>query len=291
MTTSSAEEQRLRDLKLLRRVKDRIDRDYAQPLDVEALARGRAPVGRAPEPRVQEGVRRVAVLLPDDAADRAGHDAAAAGRPQRHRRVLRGRLPSLGTFSTRFTELVGVPPSVYKQQAARRAGRRAVVRGQAGHADRSGIEKHGRRPSPSVLAMDINIHTTLPPARRPRRRCRVLLRQARLRAAQRRRLQRHALAHRRPARPARASTWCCSRPGADPGVTEDERRTITEMMAKGTYAMLARHQGPRRHLRGAAGQATSRSCRSRPSSTGACRDCAFRDPSGNMLRIDEVKLT
>ena len=40
MTTSSAEEQRLRDLALLRRVKDRIDRDYAQPLDVEALARG-----------------------------------------------------------------------------------------------------------------------------------------------------------------------------------------------------------------------------------------------------------
>ena len=40
MTTSPAEEQRLRDLKLLRRVKDRIDRDYAQPLDVEALARG-----------------------------------------------------------------------------------------------------------------------------------------------------------------------------------------------------------------------------------------------------------
>ena len=40
MTTSPAEEQRLRDLRLLRRVKDRIDRDYAQPLDVEALARG-----------------------------------------------------------------------------------------------------------------------------------------------------------------------------------------------------------------------------------------------------------
>ena len=40
MTSSPAEEQRLRDLALLRRVRDRIDRDYAQPLDVEALARG-----------------------------------------------------------------------------------------------------------------------------------------------------------------------------------------------------------------------------------------------------------
>ncbi len=40
MTSSSAEAQRLRDLALLRRVRDRMDREYAQPLDVEALARG-----------------------------------------------------------------------------------------------------------------------------------------------------------------------------------------------------------------------------------------------------------
>jgi AraC-like DNA-binding protein len=40
MSSSSAAEQHLRDLALLRRVRDRIDREYAQPLDVEALARG-----------------------------------------------------------------------------------------------------------------------------------------------------------------------------------------------------------------------------------------------------------
>src|SRR5215213_2197005 len=40
MTSGSAEAQRLRDLARLRRVRDRIDREYAQPLDVEALARG-----------------------------------------------------------------------------------------------------------------------------------------------------------------------------------------------------------------------------------------------------------
>src|SRR5499433_2772571 len=40
MTVSSAEAQHLRDLALLRRVRDRMDREYAQPLDVEALARG-----------------------------------------------------------------------------------------------------------------------------------------------------------------------------------------------------------------------------------------------------------
>ena len=40
MTSTSAATQHLRDLALLRRVRDRIDREYAQPLDVEALARG-----------------------------------------------------------------------------------------------------------------------------------------------------------------------------------------------------------------------------------------------------------
>jgi transcriptional regulator GlxA family with amidase domain len=40
VTRTPAEAQHLRDLKLLRRVRDRMDREYAQPLDVEALARG-----------------------------------------------------------------------------------------------------------------------------------------------------------------------------------------------------------------------------------------------------------
>ena len=52
---------------------------------------------------------------------------------------------SLGTFSTRFTELVGVPPSVYRRAGGARDGGDAVVRRQAGDADRSGIEK--RRPA------------------------------------------------------------------------------------------------------------------------------------------------
>ena len=40
---------------------------------------------------------------------------------------------SLGTFSTRFTELVGVPPSVYRREARGRDGGDAVVRGETGH--------------------------------------------------------------------------------------------------------------------------------------------------------------
>ena len=56
-------------------------------------------------------------------------------------------------------------------------------------------------------------------------------------------------------------------PATDPGVTDDERRTIAEMMAKGTYGwILLADQGPRRHLRAAAGRRRPRSSRSRPSS-------------------------
>ena len=66
MTGRAAAAQDLRDLVLLRRVRDRIDREYAQPLDVEALARD-AYVARALQPQVPARLRRVALQLPDDA--------------------------------------------------------------------------------------------------------------------------------------------------------------------------------------------------------------------------------
>ena len=54
-------------------------------------------------------------------------------------------------------------------------------------------------------------------------------------------------------------------PEASPGVTDDERRTISEMMAKGTYASInLATRRPRRRLRTTAGRAVPRSCRSRP---------------------------
>jgi AraC-like DNA-binding protein len=118
VTTGPAEEQRLRDLRLLRRVKDRIDRDYAQPLDVEALA---------------HGVHLSAGHLSREfkkAYGESPYSYLMTRRIERAMRLLRkGDLSvtdvcfavgcqSLGTFSTRFTELVGVPPSVYKQESA-----------------------------------------------------------------------------------------------------------------------------------------------------------------------------
>jgi AraC-like DNA-binding protein len=119
MTTSQAEAQHLRDLARLRRVRDRIDREYAQPLDVEALARGasmsaghlsrefRRAYGESPYGYLMtRRIERAMTLL--RRGDLSVTDVC-----------FEVGCSSLGTFSTRFTELVGVPPSVYRREAAR----------------------------------------------------------------------------------------------------------------------------------------------------------------------------
>jgi AraC-like DNA-binding protein len=110
--------ERLRDLARLRRVRDRIDREYARPLDVEALARdAHMSAGHfSRQFRVAYGESPYSYLM--------------TRRIERAMALLRrGELTvtevcfevgcsSLGTFSTRFTELVGMPPSAYQRQAA-----------------------------------------------------------------------------------------------------------------------------------------------------------------------------
>ncbi|MEV8455006.1 VOC family protein [Streptomyces sp. NPDC052095] len=78
-------------------------------------------------------------------------------------------------------------------------------------------------------------------------------------------------------------------PAADPGITEDERRTITEMMAKGTYGwiLLATHD-----LDSVFGQVEARGAEVVQEPTEqpyGMRDCAFRDPAGNLVRIQELR--
>ncbi|RJL23086.1 VOC family protein [Bailinhaonella thermotolerans] len=76
-------------------------------------------------------------------------------------------------------------------------------------------------------------------------------------------------------------------PGGDPGVTEEERRTIAEMMAKGTYAsvVLSTTDLDAAFERiEAAGAEVVQEPAKQPYGV---RDCAFRDPSGNMIRIQE----
>jgi len=77
-------------------------------------------------------------------------------------------------------------------------------------------------------------------------------------------------------------------PGADPGITEDERRTITEMMAKGTYAMLTLAS---KDLDAAFEQLQAGDVEVVQEPTDqpyGIRDAAVRDPSGNLLRINQV---
>ena len=77
-------------------------------------------------------------------------------------------------------------------------------------------------------------------------------------------------------------------PGVDPGITDDERRTITEMMAKGTYASLMLAT---KDLDGAfaAVQGDAEVVQEPTDQPWGIRDCAFRDPAGNMIRIFEVR--
>jgi catechol 2,3-dioxygenase-like lactoylglutathione lyase family enzyme len=78
-------------------------------------------------------------------------------------------------------------------------------------------------------------------------------------------------------------------PGADPGITEDERRTIAEMMAKGTYGIItlatADLDGTFERL-----QAGDAEVVQEPTEQPyGIRDCAFRDPAGNLIRINELR--
>jgi catechol 2,3-dioxygenase-like lactoylglutathione lyase family enzyme len=78
-------------------------------------------------------------------------------------------------------------------------------------------------------------------------------------------------------------------PAADPGITDDERRTVVEMMAKGTYAAINLAtkdiDTTFEHL-----QAGDAEVVQEPTDQPwGVRDCAFRDPAGNMIRIFEVR--
>ncbi|MGA5700758.1 VOC family protein [Peterkaempfera bronchialis] len=79
-------------------------------------------------------------------------------------------------------------------------------------------------------------------------------------------------------------------PAADPGITDDERRTITEMMAKGSYARIilatADLDGTFARLQ-AGGAEVVEEPTEQPYGV---RDCAFRDPAGNLVRINEARI-
>jgi catechol 2,3-dioxygenase-like lactoylglutathione lyase family enzyme len=78
-------------------------------------------------------------------------------------------------------------------------------------------------------------------------------------------------------------------PAADPGVTDDERRTIVEMMAKGSYATIILAT-PDLDGTFARLQASGAEVVEEPTEQPyGVRDCAFRDPAGNLIRISELR--
>ncbi|MDT5005512.1 MAG: hypothetical protein QOJ24_2688, partial [Mycobacterium sp.] len=147
VTRTLGETQRLRDLKLLRSVRDRMDREYAQPLDVEALARG---------VNMSAGHLSRQFKL---AYGESPYSYLMTRRIERAMAMLRGGdlsvtevcfavgCSSLGTFSTRFTELVGMSPSLYREQTSG-----------ATHAMPSCVEKQVTRPIRNREAPAARLH-------------------------------------------------------------------------------------------------------------------------------------
>ncbi len=144
MSSRPAAAEHLGDLVRLRRVRDRIDREYAQPLDVEALARGahmsaghlsrefRAAYGESPYSYLMTRriERAMALLRRGDLS--VTEVCFAVG------------CSSLGTFSTRFTELVGMPPSTYRRLAAQ------ATAGELSSSLDSGCDGAGARATPTL---------------------------------------------------------------------------------------------------------------------------------------------
>jgi AraC-like DNA-binding protein/uncharacterized glyoxalase superfamily protein PhnB len=266
MTTRPTAAEHLRDLARLRRVRDRIDREYRQPLDVEALARS----ARMSAGHLSRAFRRAYGEPP--------YSYLMTRRIERAMALLRrGDLSvtdvcfevgcsSLGTFSSRFTELVGVPPSVYRRQAARAtAGMPSCVAKQvtrpvrnrgtpdaslAFYRDTLGFEVRNDVGYGGMRWITVG---PVGPVGRP------------------------------------GTSIVLYPPSATPGITDDERRTIVEMMAKGTYATVvlatADLDGTFAQLQ-ASGAEVMQEPTDQPYGV---RDCAFRDPAGNHLRIQELR--
>ena len=287
MTSRPASAQHLRDLARLRRVRDRIDREYAQPLDVEALARGahmsaghlsrefKLAYGESPYSYLMTRriERAMALLRRGDLS--VTEVCFAVG------------CASLGTFSTRFTELAGMPPSTYRSEAARAtAGMPPCVAKQVTRPVRN-REALVSRAAASVMSMDITIHASYLPHDAPEAslafyrdalgfEVRTDVGQGKMRWI--------------TVGPAGqpGTSILLAPPATDPGITDDERRTIAEMMAKGTYGWIllatADLDGTFEKVQ-ASGAEVVQEPVEQPY---GMRDCAFRDPAGNLVRINEL---
>ena len=203
MTSSPAEEQRLRDLKLLRRVRDRMDREYAQPLDVEALARGvnmsaghlsrqfKLAYGESPYSYLMtRRIERAMALL-------------RRGDLSRHRSVFRRRLLVVGHLQHSVHRVGRYAAERLPGTDRGRDEGDAVVRGEAGDQTDQESRSASRAAAPSVNDMDITINSSFLPHEDPGAVAGLLPRRPRLRGPHGHRTEHDALDHHRPAPAAR----------------------------------------------------------------------------------------
>eukprot|EP01133_Synstelium_polycarpum_P024553 gene24553-29449_t len=271
----------LQDLARLRRVRDRIDREYARPLDVEALARG---------------VNMSAGHLSRQFRQAYGEPPYAYLMTRRIERAMallrRGDLSvtdvcfevgcsSLGTFSSKFTELVGVPPSVYRREAEQStAGMPSCTDQESRSADRAAAI--------NVIAMDITIHSSFLPQDDPE--AALNFYRDTLGFEVRNDVGYDGMRWITVGPPGQPGTSIVLHPPAvDPGITDEERRTIIEMMAKGTYGglLLATKDLDDTFERLQAGDIDV--VQEPTEQPYGVRDCAVRDPAGNLIRIQELR--
>ena len=195
---------------------------------------------------------------------------------------------SLGTFSTRFTELVGMPPSTYRRhEAGATAGMPPCVAKQVTRPIRN-REAPVSRAAPSVTAMDITIHASFLPHDDPD--ASLAFYRDTLGFEVRNDVEYGGMRWITVGPADQPDTSIVLYPpAAAPGITDDERRTIAEMMAKGTYASIILAtpdlDGTFERL-----QASDAEVVQEPTDQPyGVRDCAFRDPAGNLIRIQELR--
>src|SRR5712692_3456090 len=248
----------------------------------------REHVGRAPQPRVPARLRRVAVQLPDDAAHRARDGAAASWRPQRHRGLFRGRLRVAGHLQHSLHRAGRCAAQHVSGKDSSRNGGAAVVRRKTGDQTDQESRSAGHRFAPSMTAMDITIHSSFLPHNDPD--ASLAFYRDTLGFEVRNDVGyggMHWITVGPPNQP--GTSIVLYPPAASPGVTDDERRTIVEMMAKGTYAVILlatkNLDGTFERLQ-ASGAEVVQEPIEQPYGV---RDCAFRDPAGTLIRIQELR--
>ena len=78
-------------------------------------------------------------------------------------------------------------------------------------------------------------------------------------------------------------------PAVDPGITDEERRTVTEMMAKGTYAIVVLSTPDLDEVFDKVQASGAEVVQEPIAQPYGVRDCAFRDPAGNLVRVNESR--